>query len=100
MPKGSGGGGNGGRSGGGGGGSSGPSLQDAINSGEVSAQNLPGGATQLTHAKATVRYDAKGAEVWSSKYGGKAFRPSGKVESYADRVEAVKEFARRTGIKL
>jgi hypothetical protein len=91
----SGGGGNGGRSGGGG-----PSLQEAIDSGSVSAQSLPGGSTQLTHAKATVRYSASGAEVWSSRSGEKAFKPAAPVLTYKDRIEGVREFARRTGIKL
>ncbi len=95
MAKGSGGGGKPGRSGGGG-----PSLQDAINSGEISAQRLPGDSTQLTHAKATVRYSPKGAEVWSSRSGEKAFKPVAPVKVYKDRLEGVREFARRTGITL
>ena len=97
MAKGSGGGGKPGRSGGGNGG---PTLQSAIDSGEISAQRLPGNSTQLTHAKATVRYSPNGAEVWSSRTGEKAFKPVAPVKTYKDRLEGVREFARRTGITL
>ena len=109
MSGGSGGSGSGGRSGGGGSGDAGQpgevvraanTLQAAIDRGEISAQQLPSGTVQLTHANATIRYNKTSAELWASRYGEKAFKPVAPVKFYKNRVDALREFASRTGITL
>ena len=105
MPKGSGGGGRPGRGGGGGGGGAGDSpltanMRKYYEPGGATVQQTEDGTVQATHEKATIRiYPSGNAEVWSSKAGGKAFKPtSGSLRSYSDPMKALGEFEKRTGI--
>jgi len=105
MGGGSGGGGRSGRGGGGGSGEPRPgdsaltaNMRKYYEPGGATVQQLPYGAVQATHAKATIRIQADNtAEVWSSS-GGKAFKPTAPVKSYKDPMKALAEFEKRTGI--
>jgi hypothetical protein len=68
--------------------------------GGTSVQQLPGGAVQATHPKATIRINEdRSAEVWSSRDGTKAFKPTaGSLKTYKDPMKALGEFEKRTGI--
>lgn len=67
--------------------------------GGATVQQLPSGAVQATHEKATIRInDDNTAEVWSGK-NGKAFKPvAGSLKSYNDPIKALGEFEKRTGM--